>query len=68
MDESDSARFAVTARRWAVLMWALCVATAVPTVVLLAVGPSATLPSELFRGPAAWHFSCSRWCSLRWEC
>ena len=52
MDESDSARFAVTARRWAVLMWTLSVATAVPTVVLLAVGPDVTLPSELFRGPA----------------
>ena len=56
MDESDSARFAVTARRWAVSLWTLCVATAVPTVALLAVGPNATLPSELFRGPAGVSF------------
>ena len=56
MDESDSARFAVTTRRWAVLMWTLSVATAVPTVVLLAVGPDVTLPSERFRGLQASHF------------
>ena len=52
MDESDPARFTVTARRWAVLMWTLSVATAVPTVLLLAMGPSRTLPSDIFRGPA----------------
>jgi signal transduction histidine kinase len=37
-------------RRFAVLAWALCAAIAVPTAVLLAVGPDRALPSDIFSG------------------
>jgi hypothetical protein len=40
----------MTAPRAAVLAWALCVAVAVPTVVLLAIGPGRVLPSDIFAG------------------
>ena len=46
-------RARVTARRAAALMWLACVALALPTAVLLAIGPShilATQPDDIFSG------------------
>ena len=40
----------VSARRLATLAWALSLVTAVPTLVLLAIGPGRVLPSDIFAG------------------
>ncbi len=40
----------MTTRRAAELMWGLCVALAVPTAVLLVIGPDEVLPSDIFAG------------------
>src|SRR5438128_11148253 len=40
----------LSARRLATLLWALCVVTAVPTLVLLVIGPGRVLTSDIFAG------------------
>jgi signal transduction histidine kinase len=40
----------VSARRLATFLWALCLVLAVPTLVLLAIGPGRVLPSDIFAG------------------